>query len=209
MKLSLKPLLLKVIRRSGLPSHLTRLRRFWCEANLPEALTVGVGTIIEPPFYNGHPEHICIGNHCHIGRGCDFGVIQDFDTSCVGKIKIGDRVRITQGLQIYSLKSVVIEDDVLLASHVFVVDCSHGYRRPDQPYQHQNFESVASVKIGRGSWIGQNAVILQGVTIGEMCIVGANSVVTADIPPYSIAIGSPARVVKTWDPASGTWKRMG
>jgi acetyltransferase-like isoleucine patch superfamily enzyme len=64
---------------------------------------------------------------------------------------------------------------------------------------------IAPIVIKRGCWIGQNVVIMPGVTIGELSIIGANSVVTGNIPPRSIAVGAPARVIKTWDAASRAW----
>ncbi len=67
-------------------------------------------------------------------------------------------------------------------------------------------ERVHSIKIGQGCWIGQNVVILPGVTIGEMTIVGANSVVTKDLPSRCIAMGSPARVTKIWDESLSSWR---
>jgi lipopolysaccharide O-acetyltransferase len=62
------------------------------------------------------------------------------------------------------------------------------------------------VEIGRGCWIGQNVVILPSVKIGEMSIIGANSVVTQSIPERSIAVGAPARVIKQWDDKNREWR---
>jgi acetyltransferase-like isoleucine patch superfamily enzyme len=63
----------------------------------------------------------------------------------------------------------------------------------------------APIVIKRGCWIGQNVVILPGVTIGELSIIGANSVVTRDVPARSIAVGAPARVIKSWDATARRW----
>jgi acetyltransferase-like isoleucine patch superfamily enzyme len=64
---------------------------------------------------------------------------------------------------------------------------------------------IAPIVIKRGCWIGQNVVVMPGVTIGELSIIGANSVVTRDVPARSIAVGSPATVIKTWDATGRRW----
>ena len=66
-------------------------------------------------------------------------------------------------------------------------------------------DAVLPVSIGRGCWIGEHVVIMPGVTIGEFSIVGANSVISTDIPPRSIAVGSPGKVVKTWSEKDSQW----
>ena len=121
------------------------------------------------------------------------------------RLQIGSRVTATAALQITAHIEVTIEDDVLFASNVLVADGTHGFATPDEPYKYQPLGSLAPVRIGRGSWIGQNVVVLPGVTIGELAIVGANSVVTRNIPPRTIAVGVPARVVKRWDEAGRAW----
>ena len=121
------------------------------------------------------------------------------------EIHLGNGVSATAVLRITALERIVVEDDVMFASNVFVTDGSHGYSRMDLPYKYQGFEATAPVHIGRGSWIGQNVVIMPGVTVGEMCVIGANSVVTRSVPDRSIAVGSPAIVIKRWDEDVGGW----
>ncbi len=121
------------------------------------------------------------------------------------RIVIGNRVVATGGLTLSAMRDITIEDDVMFAANVLVADGSHGYANANEPYKYQRMFRIAPVRIKRGCWIGQNAVIQPGVTIGELSIIGANSVVTHDIPPRSIAIGAPARVVKRWDAATQSW----
>jgi acetyltransferase-like isoleucine patch superfamily enzyme len=73
---------------------------------------------------------------------------------------------------------------------------------------HQGINGVAPVTIGRGTWLGQNVVVLPGVTIGQHCVVGANSVVNSSIPDYSVAVGAPARVVRQYNRNSAKWERV-
>jgi acetyltransferase-like isoleucine patch superfamily enzyme len=121
------------------------------------------------------------------------------------KIVIGNRVTSTADLQIAAHSEVVIEDDVMFASNVHIEDGSHGYLTATIPYKYQPIGNIAPILIKYGCWIGQNVVILPGVTIGECSIIGANSVVTTSIPARSIAVGAPARVIKQWDDITHRW----
>jgi acetyltransferase-like isoleucine patch superfamily enzyme len=115
-------------------------------------------------------------------------------------------VSATGYLTIGAALSVTIEDDVLIAGHVFISDNQHGMGRVDVPFKYQPLERIAPVRIGRGTWLGEHVVVLSGVSIGEMCVIGANSVVTGSIPPRCVAVGSPARVVRRWDAATQGWQ---
>jgi len=126
---------------------------------------------------------------------------QEFEPS----IKIGHRVSTTGYLTIGAANSVEIGDDALLASHIFISDNQHGHSRVDVPFKYQQLEKVSPVRIGAGCWIGEHVVIMPGVTIGDMSIVGANSVVTESVPPKSIVVGSPARIIRQWDDETDAW----
>ena len=121
------------------------------------------------------------------------------------KIRIGNRVSATGYLTISAVKSIIIEDDVIIASHVFIGDHSHGHSRTDIAYKYQPLEGISPIIVGRGSWISEHVVIMPGVTIGELAVIGANSVVTHDVPPRSIVIGAPARVVREWSHDAERW----
>ena len=121
------------------------------------------------------------------------------------KIEIGHRVTATGGLQIASQNKIIIEDDVMFATNVFLNDASHGYKNATDPYKYQQMWKIKPIVIKMGSWIGQNVVILPGVTIGELSIIGANSVVTKSVPEKCIAAGSPAKVLKRWEESTHSW----
>ena len=173
---------------------------------------------IESPHRLINAKHIEVGDDVSLGPGCMINAIrrypgafmsgapegievQEFDPV----IRLGNRVSATGYLTIGACQSVVIEDDVLIASHVFISDNAHGRSRTDIPYKYQPLENIAAVVIGKGSWIGEHVVVLPGVTIGEYSIIGANSVVARDVPPRSIAVGAPARVVRTWSDEAQDW----
>ena len=121
--------------------------------------------------------------------------VQTFDP----RITIGSRVTSTGILTIAAMQEVTIEDDVMFALNVLISDGMHGFENANEPYKYQKMSQIAPVVVKRGCWIGQNVVIMPGVTVGELSIIGANSVVTKSIPDRCIALGAPARVVKAWD----------
>ena len=131
--------------------------------------------------------------------------VQTFDS----RIFIGNRVTSTGLLTIAALQEVKIEDDVMFSSNVLITDGTHGYGNANEPYKYQKLWKIAPVLIKHGSWIGQNVVIMPGVTVGALSIVGSNSVVTKSIPDRCIAIGCPARVIKTWDERTQAWISVG
>jgi len=91
---------------------------------------------------------------------------------------------------------VEIGEHCMLANGCFVSDAAHRYDDPDRPVPWQGFTSKGPTQIGANCWLGAHVVVTSGVSIGERCVVGAGSVVTHDIPPFSIAAGAPARVLK-------------
>jgi len=94
--------------------------------------------------------------------------------------------------------TITIGSNTIIASNVTLVSENHGIEVESEiPYYAQKL-CTGPIAIGEGCWIGQNVTILPGVTIGDKCIIGSNSVVTKDIPSFSIAAGMPARVIKTY-----------
>ena len=121
------------------------------------------------------------------------------------RIEVGDRVSATANLTISAVDKVVIEQDVVIAGNVYIGDSHHGHKTPDMPYKYQELVQIAPITVGKGSWIGQNVTIMPGVRIGEFAIIGANSTVRSDVPARSIAVGSPAQVVRRWDAQNNQW----
>lgn len=122
-------------------------------------------------------------------------------------IRIGNSVSIGHFCHIIGLYNINIESKVLIADKVFISDCTHNYEDISQPVIDQGVSKLSDVSIGEGSWIGENVCIC-GAHIGKHCVIGANSVVTRDIPDYSIAAGIPAKVVKKYDFNKHEWIRL-
>ena len=111
-------------------------------------------------------------------------------------------------LSILSYKNVNIGDDVLIASNVLITSENHGLNPESNLSYMQQELTGADVNIKNGCWIGEKVMILSGVTIGEKSIIGAGSVVTKDIPHYSIAAGNPAKVIKKYNFTNHKWERI-
>jgi acetyltransferase-like isoleucine patch superfamily enzyme len=92
---------------------------------------------------------------------------------------------------------VEIGEHCMFANGCFVTDGNHRFDDPDKPVPWQGFTTKGPTRVGDNVWCGANVVITSGVTIGERCVIGANSVVTEDLAPFSIAAGAPAKVLRT------------
>lgn len=114
-----------------------------------------------------------------------------------GTVRIGRGSEIGERCRISIANSLEIGEKVLLSPNVYITDCDHEYRNIKIPVIDQGIvQRGQRVSIGEGSYIGINAVIVGNVKIGKHCVIGANSVVTKDVPDYCVAVGSPARVIK-------------
>ncbi len=125
-------------------------------------------------YYAGHRHqpHLVIGKDVFFNYYCHIGVIDE----------------------------VTIGNDVLIGSHVLITDHQHGEfieEQRDIPWTERPLVSKGPVHIEDNVWLGENVCVMPGVTIGKGSVIGANAVVTHDIPPYSIAVGTPARVINS------------
>jgi acetyltransferase-like isoleucine patch superfamily enzyme len=113
------------------------------------------------------------------------------------RIRIGAGTFLNLGVMVAAAELVEIGDHCMFANGCLVTDASHRFDDPDKPVTWQGFTSKGPTRVGNNVWCGAHVVITSGVTIGERCVIGANSVVTTDLPAFSIAAGSPARVLRT------------
>lgn len=108
---------------------------------------------------------------------------------------------------IYATNSIVLHKNVLTADKVYISDNLHGYEDINIPILKQPIVQKEAVEIGEGSWIGENVCVI-GASVGKHCVIGANSVVTKDIPDYCVAVGAPAKVIKKYDFHEHKWKKV-
>lgn len=113
-----------------------------------------------------------------------------------GEIRIGEHCSVNSFVHISGNGGVYIGNNVLIATQCVLVSANHIYEDPDRLICEQG-ESRKAIRIGNDCWLGAGAKVLAGVEIGEGCVIGAGAVVTQDIPPYSVAVGVPARVIKS------------
>jgi acetyltransferase-like isoleucine patch superfamily enzyme len=133
---------------------------------------LGAPGLIDYKTYFRYPSKMSIGDHSYINHGCCF-----YGSSLKGV-------------------EIVIGNDVALGPHVKIFTATHDYSTPDLK------DTAESVRVEDNAWVGGGTIILPGVTIGRGAVIGAGSVVTKDVPAFSVAVGNPARVVRTRELAS-------
>ncbi|MBN9300157.1 MAG: acyltransferase [Filimonas sp.] len=149
--------------------------------------------------------NIFIGDHVLIQEYTWLAAIKltNADTTI---LKIGDGTNIGHFNHIYATKEIVFGRNVLTADKVYVSDNLHAYENIALPIIEQPIKQLKGVSIGDGAWIGENVCII-GASVGKGSVIGANSVVTKDIPEYCVAVGSPAIVIKRYCKESGIWRK--
>jgi acetyltransferase-like isoleucine patch superfamily enzyme len=113
------------------------------------------------------------------------------------RIRIGEGTFLNLGVMVAAAELVEIGDHCMFANGCVITDADHRFDDPGRPVTWQGFSTKGPTRVGDNVWCGAHVVITNGVTIGERCVIGANSVVTSDIPPFSVAAGVPARVLRT------------
>ena len=190
---------------------LNRIRRDRKRKMFFRCATVGEGTVItENASISVGNGSVTIGKDCHISAG--------FVCQSRGQIRVGDRLFAGGSTVIGAVDRIEIGDDVIISNHVHIYDNNNHPTEPEKRLamtQSLNFHgplwkwdqaASAPIVIGNNVWIGEYSAILKGVTVGEGSIVAAHAVVTKDVPPYCIAAGNPARVVKRLRPDTETGK---
>lgn len=163
----------------------------------------GKGSTIQSPLHIYGEQRITIGDNVLV-QYKSWLAATDQTGENDSRLAIGDGCVIGHFNELYATKSIVLEKNVLTADRVYISDNLHSYENPDMPVIAQPIKQISPVRIGEGSWIGIGAVVL-GANIGMHCVIGANSVVTRDIPDYCVAAGAPARVIKRYDPEKKQW----
>jgi acetyltransferase-like isoleucine patch superfamily enzyme len=168
-------------RRARIHLHMLRAEayiRFPIEGNVLESLddgrlTIGRNTLLEPRCW------ITIADE--------------------GRVSIGEGCFLNLHTMIAAQDEVTIGDHTMFANNCFVSDASHRFDDATVPVTWQGFTSKGPTRIGSNCWFGVGCVVTTGVTIGDRCVVGANSVVTRDLPPGVIAAGAPAKIIREID----------
>lgn len=162
-------------------------------------------SIISRPYILNGGKNISIGNRSYVGQYSWLAALPlTGEDKC--SLVIGDNCAIGHFNHIYCTKSIIIEDGVLTADKVYISDNLHGYKDIHTYIKEQPIIQNGEVRIGAGSWLGENVCVL-GAKIGKHCVLGSNSVVTKDIPDYCVAVGIPAKIIKRYDFTTQSWRK--
>jgi len=150
-------------------------------------------------YFKKAGKNLCKKKFKHFGEGAEFRP-GAYAFAC-SKISLGRNVVIRPTTMLFAdLREngaeIIIEDDVLIGSGVHFYVSNHRFESTTVPIYNQGHHESKGIIVKKGSWIGANAIILPGVTIGENSVVGAGSIVTRNVPDFSVAVGNPARVIK-------------
>jgi acetyltransferase-like isoleucine patch superfamily enzyme len=158
--------------------------------------------------------HISFGRGVFANRNLWLEAVTSFQSQRFSpSIAIGDGVTFSDGVHITSIESIVIGSKVMMGSRIFISDHNHGIYRgeqqshPEEPPMDRPLGGGGPVTIGDNVWIGDNSVILGPASIGHGAIIGANSVVRGAVLPNTIVAGTPARLIKIFNPQTGAWER--
>ncbi len=159
--------------------------------------------------------HISFGRDVYANRNLWLEAVTSYRSQHFSPaIAIGDSVSLSDGVHISAIQSIVIGSHVLMGSRIYISDHNHGIywgnqqSQPSQPPAHRMLGGGGPVIIGDNVWIGDNSVILGPASIGNGAIIGANSLVRGEVPPNSIVAGTPARVVKRFNPQKNSWDKV-
>lgn len=175
----------------------TRLRnRLYTVALAPCFESFGAGSVIVPRMRVEGAARIRVEEEVFFGPGCWLNVPDS--ARGAGRLIIMEGCSLAGDCVLSSAQEVVLEREVLLARNVYIADHRHAFSDPLRSVLSQGIEGIAPVRICAGAWLGQNVVVLPGVRIGCGSVVGANSVVAEDVPDWCVAVGAPARVVRSF-----------
>jgi len=149
--------------------------------------------------------NIYIGDKVYINNGGWLACLPlTGDQQC--RLSIGNGTYIGRFCHIYATSGITIGTKVLMADKVYISDNMHGYKDPAIPVIDQPVEQLNKVVIGDGAWLGEN-VCIAGASVGKQSVIGANSVVTRDIPDYAVAAGAPAIIIRRYNFDTKEWQR--
>ena len=157
------------------------------------------------PFRVNGAKYISIGKKVHVNEGAWILALKINERNPF--ITIGGGTYIGRFTHIVGVSDVKICDNVLISDNVYISDNLHDYKDIKIPIKSQEILEKGPVEIGENTWLGENVCVV-GSSVGKHCVIGANSVVTKDIPDYSVAVGSPAKVIKKFNSTTKTWDKV-
>lgn len=185
--------------------YLKLKRHYWWLTNESVYKKLGKSSYIDRPLRIDGPENISIGKNVSVKYKTWLASMPQTNT-LHPFLEIGDGSIIGNFNHIYATTEIIIGKRVLIADKVYITDNLHGYTDPNIPIMDQPLRQLNKVHIGDGTWIGENVCVI-GASIGKNCVIGANSVVTKDIPDFCVAVGCPAKIIKRYNLMSNIWEK--
>lgn len=167
--------------------------------------------IIRFPFDLRGKKYISVNSGFTTGVGCR---LEAYPVNENKVLHVGKNVQINDYVHITARESVIIGNNVLMASKIYISDCSHGSYSGDSNDSDPRIIPIdrnlysEPIVINDNVWLGEFVSVLKGVEIGEGTIVGANSVVSKNLPSYVIAVGTPARPIKKYNFETLRWEKI-
>jgi acetyltransferase-like isoleucine patch superfamily enzyme len=169
---------------------------------------LGAGSFVSPFIQGIGLDSVSVGEGSRISRNTRLLALHRYGSQHFSpRVEIGNDVSIGFGCTLSCVNALIIGDHVTIGDNVYIADSQHGYAAPGRGILSQPLVPGA-IRIGDGAWIGYGAFVAGEVEIGEHSIVGANSVVTRSVPPYTIVAGAPARPIRRFDRNSNHWLRV-
>ena len=170
---------------------------------------IGKGSVIRPPFHSNNLSQVYIGDKCSImSHGWIDTIAAYGEQTFKPRIDIEDGTYIGHRVHMCACGHMKIGKQVLFADGVYLNDSSHSYEDINEPVMTPPLHFAGPIVIEDQAWIGERVCIMPNVTIGRHSVIGSNAVVTKDVPPYSIAAGIPARVIKQYNHDSKQWEKV-
>jgi acetyltransferase-like isoleucine patch superfamily enzyme len=172
----------------------------------PSGVAFGERSYIQRPYSISGRKRVRIGKRTSIGGGLHIQAITEYaGVRYMPTIEIGDDVYIGGHAYFTAIDRISVGDGCVLSEYVYLTDEVHGMDPRAGLIMEQSLISRGPVVIGRSCFLGFRVAVMPGVTLGEHCVVGANSTVTRSFPAYSMIGGSPARILKRYSQTLGRW----
>lgn len=173
----------------------------------PLHVDMGDNSYVRWPRNISGANHIRMGQNSIVLENCHFEAITRYrDMTYKPSIIIGDGVYVGRYAFFTAVHRIQIGNGCVLSDHVYITDESHGLDPEGVPIMEQPLVSKGPVQIGERCFLGYRTAIMPGVSLGDGCVVGANSTVTRPFPAYSMVAGSPARLIKTFSAERKRWE---
>lgn len=166
----------------------------------------GHKTLVYKPRAILNPHRIEIGDRVLIHDGAMFSVVEELHgRRYEPRLRIGSGTNIGHGIWFSCVGQMEIGENNLMGHNILLADSYHEYHDPHTPVMHQPMAEPQGVRIEPGCIVGPHVAILAGVTVGANSFIAANAVVTKSVPPNSVVVGNPARVIRRYDHDRGEW----